>query len=519
MTEGNAVAASQSLPMEFMQLPEVNESATDEDTNAMTKGRMTDVFFVVGLGKHSHHSTQGNHNDSGRTNSYGGNLSLSARERLLARITRSESPCIRPKSESTESGSVDASRSQSRLPCTTVSSSTETPCMSDTINMSAAVLFATHSSLGVLDLGATKTVIGSEHVSDLIQGLQPSTCRKLYRCPCEITFRFGNQGTLTSSQALVVPVGDFHLKVAIVSGSTPFLISNTMMRALKAKIDCHHQKLSSPWFKNPVPLQLTNKGLFLVDLNDMIHAADSANPKSSKVPAKTDTCHETFASEDCANKQPPMSANTTVCHDKSTPQHEGSTEEINKLTGSRKVSQLIQTWETKGKPFGMSGNLAQNSSSPGIRSVDRISPLSHVDEPATEQVASGGDREGRGSVAPHTGGAISREDQVWGEAPGCQHGACLEDRSGVDQVPGESIRDQCQARTSPSDEVCGAEAEVYHEEHQLPVRVPKTKSVAAPMTSRRQPKCKAAPRTRTEVDKAEISDLQLIESDAIREDM
>ena len=59
----------------------------------------------------------------------------------------------------------------------------------------------------------------------------------------------------------------------------------------------------------------------------------------------------------------------------------------------------------------------------------------------------------------------------------------------------------------------------YHEEHQLPVRVPKTKSVAAPMTSRRQPKCKAAPRTRTEVDEAEISDLQLIESDAIWEDM
>ena len=159
---------------------------------------------------------------------------------------------------------VEASRSQSRLSCTTVSSSTETPCISDTINMPAAVFFATHSSLGVLDLGANKTVIGSEYVSDLIQGLQPSTRQKLYRCPCEITFKFGNQGTLTSSQALVVPVGDFHLKVAIVPGSTPFLISNTMMRALQAKIDCHHQRLSSPGFKNPVPLQLTNKGLFLL---------------------------------------------------------------------------------------------------------------------------------------------------------------------------------------------------------------------------------------------------------------
>ena len=89
-----------------------------------------------------------------------------------------------------------------------------------------------------------------------------------------------------------------------------------MMRALQANIDCHNQRLSSPWFKNPVPLRLTNKGLFLVDLNDMIQAADSTNPKSSKVSAKTGTCHETFASEDGVNKQPPMSANSSVGHEK-----------------------------------------------------------------------------------------------------------------------------------------------------------------------------------------------------------
>ena len=59
----------------------------------------------------------------------------------------------------------------------------------------------------------------------------------------------------------------------------------------------------------------------------------------------------------------------------------------------------------------------------------------------------------------------------------------------------------------------------YHEENQLPVRVPKARSTAAPMTSRRQPKCKAAPRTPIEVDEAEISDLQLVESDATWENM
>ena len=44
-----------------------------------------------------------------------------------------------------------------------------------------------------------------------------------------------------------------------------------------------------PRFRNAVPLQLTSKGLFLVDLNDMIQAAYSVSPASSKVSAKTDT--------------------------------------------------------------------------------------------------------------------------------------------------------------------------------------------------------------------------------------
>lgn len=71
----------------------------------------------------------------------------------------------------------------------------------------ASVLFATHSTLGVLDLGATKTVIGSAYVKELVAGLQSIPNMKLSRRTCDITFKFGNQGTLHSSEALVIPIG------------------------------------------------------------------------------------------------------------------------------------------------------------------------------------------------------------------------------------------------------------------------------------------------------------------------
>ena len=59
-------------------------------------------------------------------------------------------------------------------------------------------LFATHSTFGVLDLGASKTVIGADNIRELIEGLDPIIQKGLSRCQCDVTFRFGNQGTLTS---------------------------------------------------------------------------------------------------------------------------------------------------------------------------------------------------------------------------------------------------------------------------------------------------------------------------------
>ena len=85
----------------------------------------------------------------------------------------------------------------------------------------------------------------------------------------------GSEATLTSSQALVIPIepiGNLRLKIAIVTGGTPFLSSNTLMRA---QVDCHKKTLSSPKLSRDIPLELTPKGLFLLDLNELVKASRS----------------------------------------------------------------------------------------------------------------------------------------------------------------------------------------------------------------------------------------------------
>ena len=140
------------------------------------------------------------------------------------------------------------------------------------------VLFATHGSCGVLDLGATKTVMGSNFIPEFLQGLSPSIRKQVSRCQCKVTFRFGNQGTLTSDHALVIPVGNLNLKIAIVKGSTPFLLSNASIAG--------PDRLPEP--SGHESQVRTYQGLFLMDANDLVAA-------SRKIEC---TAQETFVTDD-----------------------------------------------------------------------------------------------------------------------------------------------------------------------------------------------------------------------------
>ena len=177
------------------------------------------------------------------------------------------------------------------------------PSQSVSVSSEAAVCFATHGSFGVLDLGATKTVIGSDQVSDFLNSLHPKVRNTVKRCSCNITFRFGNQGTLKSEHAMIVPIEGLLLKIAIVPGSTPFLLSNTLLRALEAVIDTKAQVIVAGKSGRTIPLSLTSKGLFLVDLNDLIGQPGHHAPFSQDA--------ETHSTVDVLSKKPALQHHCT----------------------------------------------------------------------------------------------------------------------------------------------------------------------------------------------------------------
>ena len=210
-------------------------------------------------------------------------------ERKPAVLSAPAMQSLLPKASAVNSKVVHAS-----IPANTVNQvNCEVPEASDT-------MLATHDTRDLIDTGATKTVIGSNFVAQFLQGLDPNIRKQVKRCSCEVVFRFGNQGLLKSKHALMVPVCGMGLKIVVVPGSTSFLLSNTLLRALNAMIDTARNKLILPNHNAEVDLQLSAKGLYLIDMNQL--ASIRASASASSVPA----VGETFAQDsfDSPEKSP-----------------------------------------------------------------------------------------------------------------------------------------------------------------------------------------------------------------------
>ena len=299
-TTSVALSADDGLALEFVQLPECLAPTLDQETDSVPEAAS---FVGVGVnhqGSNKVRAILGKSRDNLKALMH---ATMTARQRLQQWGHRSE-----------HHASVQVIRDQLRRRRGRCHPAVVQPSQCPDVNQQIKVVrthnhessdttalsyFATHGSFGILDLGASKTVIGTTQLASLINGLEPQVRARLQRCPCNITFRFGNEGTLTSKQALVVPVGNKLLKIAIVEGGTPFLLSNALMRALEATIDCQARKLVSPVLSKPIDLHLTSKGLFLLDLNDLVQ-------QSSMVDVPTPVT-ETFMSEE-------MKENVSPCN-------------------------------------------------------------------------------------------------------------------------------------------------------------------------------------------------------------
>ena len=162
--------------------------------------------------------------------------------------------------------------------------------------------FVTTGTVGIIDLGASQTVIGDKQVPELLQQLPQDIKAQVKRTSCNLTFRFGNQQTLTCQHALLLPLGKAQFRIAIVPGRTPFLLSSSFLQGIKAIIDTEHGSLWSKLLDRELVVERNHKNLLMMDLNQLwcsqSHGQQAQTPSISGL---------IFQSED-VEKQEPVSS-------------------------------------------------------------------------------------------------------------------------------------------------------------------------------------------------------------------
>eukprot|EP00435_Cladocopium_sp_Y103_P017364 s1359_g4.t1 len=125
---------------------------------------------------------------------------------------------------------------------------------------------------GIIDTGASKTVIGQSKIKSLIRSMPSEVQKQMNWKKSETVFRFGNNAILPSVGALYLPFGKRWMKIEVVEGDTPFLLSNSFLRAIDADVCTRNSTLRLNQLDHEVPLKTNSKGLFVVELSEVISA-------------------------------------------------------------------------------------------------------------------------------------------------------------------------------------------------------------------------------------------------------
>ena len=212
-------ANDDAMPMEFMELPEITEEPIQGSPN-MSHGSCVQLVFSHAAEVDNHSmSSRFEFGDRSRMRAYfKGNVgssppvaSLVNRIGSKLRQTSAERPPLHRPSKPGRNASVPKPKGVIRNMRVMGMDATEVHVVNspagrhneaDVDPANAKTMSATHDTWGIIDTGATKTVIGSEHVAEFLQALDPQVKQQVKRCKCEVTFRFGNKGVLKSQQAL-----------------------------------------------------------------------------------------------------------------------------------------------------------------------------------------------------------------------------------------------------------------------------------------------------------------------------
>ena len=112
-------------------------------------------------------------------------------------------------------------------------------------------------------------MIGDAQVKDLLQNLPEHVQQKIQRTTCQLTFRFGNQQTLTSRHALLLPLGRAKFRIAVVPGRTPFLLSSSFLKGIQAVIGTDQGTMWSKTLNRELVITQSQKNLFLMDISQL----------------------------------------------------------------------------------------------------------------------------------------------------------------------------------------------------------------------------------------------------------
>ena len=140
--------------------------------------------------------------------------------------------------------------------------------------------FASYRTFGIVDLGASQTVMGQHQVHEFLESLPAHAKTRVYEGPTNMTFRFGNNGTVACTKAIFVPISKIWMKIAVVPSQTPFLISNSVFRNLDALVDTGKQQIEFRKLGCTVPVTLSERKLFLLDISDLIKKAEDPSALS-----------------------------------------------------------------------------------------------------------------------------------------------------------------------------------------------------------------------------------------------
>ena len=463
------------LPLEFMQLPSVHESPLD-----VTRQHQVHEVFIMGL-------SSVNIAPGVRSNRYPRkygvyNLGrISDDEIIEQRHARNKLHAIsvlQKKKQDSMKKTLLPSTMQLRHPNSSEGSESEPVFLSSWEEIN----FASFSSYGVVDLGASKTVIGSQCLKDLIKALPQNILQKCYRTPCVINFRFGNQGMLTSEWAFVVPLSpQLHLKIAVVSGATPFLLSSALLRTIGAVIDTSQDVMWCRRFDCSVSLHLTDRGLFLLDMKELLQKAwnhhrssttvTDLKPVSSCSPTDVSNSTSEIAQKKVSSNPWPKSCEVSesssynqveMCHFTEEGKRLGQTSDGNHKSSSfeSEISTAVRMSQT-GTPRKCDDHVKKIFQPQGISSDIRVeshcASLRRVPDRPSSQ---GADSRSSDSSSRHATGN-SRESRIglWTEAQGKEVLGCMGDGSGLDHVVSQPVRQVPRSETS---EVCHVHREEDH---------------------------------------------------------